>query len=512
MRTFLYLLPYILSALICFAVSLIAWRRSSVAGSRAFAVVAFSETIWTGGLIIQFLSPSLSDKLFWNNIQFIGAVVVPLAYLEFAVDYYRLPITRKINSTWKYLIPLAVILLASAWSDVLHNSFRGPASLIPGDPFDRLVFSTGLWFFVYTVYAFSLTILASLLFLTRYLQSGSLYRSQVGIVLVGASLPLGANLLSFFAIISIPIHEIIPLVFGASNLIIAWALYRYHLFELAPVARDFLFEHMPEGILALDQSGRILDLNPTAECILASKKSAVLGRSISDFPPFETSWFNRGSGRREIALQQGGLATLYEIQSSLIGEPTSGSAVHLVILRDIQDRKRAESQLQHLAITDSLTGVHNRRQVLFLATCELARACETHLPLSLILLDVDHFKSVNDTTGHQAGDRTLEGLTYLISEDLGKQDIFGRYGGDEFLIVLPETNLEAALRVAERLRKRTEKFSVPARSAPVCVTISMGVTTAQPGRPCDLDTLLEQADKALYQAKSAGRNQVVGFL
>lgn len=510
MSPFLYLLPYILSALISLWVGLIGWRRSSP-GSRLFAAVAFSETVWAAGYALQLAAPDLSGKLFWNNVQFLGAVAAPLAYLGFSVEYYRPPVAGGANFTWKSLIPLAALMLLFIWSDGLHGLFRGQPVLVPGEPFNQLIFPNGPGFIAYTVYAYSLIVLTTLIFISRYLHAEQLYRIQVGIVLLGVLIPWAASLLAYFSLVPLELHRITPAAFGPSNLVIAWALYRYRLFDLLPVARDYLFEYMQEGILVLDHNLRIVDLNPAAQRILAAGKSAAIGRSVASFPPFEATWFGHGREKTEISIEREGTTGLYELQLSLVGESSGSPGVYLAVLRDIQDRKRVEEKLQRLAVTDPLTGVLNRRQVIFLAEREITRACKFCLPISIILLDIDHFKQVNDTVGHRAGDRVLREIACACQENLRSHDIFGRYGGDEFIAILPETGFETALGVAERLRKRIEALPVLECSEPRRITISLGVAAPDSSHPSSLDGLLEQADRALYHAKESGRNRVASL-
>jgi diguanylate cyclase (GGDEF)-like protein len=200
---------------------------------------------------------------------------------------------------------------------------------------------------------------------------------------------------------------------------------------------------------------------------------------------------------------------LFELQVSFV--KGSGSGVYLAVLRDICERKKNEEQLKYLAATDSLTGIFNRRRVLELAASEIDRAQKAGTPISVILLDVDNLKPINDTAGHRAGDRVLEEVAARCQANLRSGDIFGRYGGDEFIAVLPETPSQMALLVAERLREHIEDFSIPGRAGHFNVTISIGVTVVQPNGHINLDMLLEQADRALYRAKEAGRNRVMKY-
>ncbi len=169
---------------------------------------------------------------------------------------------------------------------------------------------------------------------------------------------------------------------------------------------------------------------------------------------------------------------------------------------------RRFAEVHRLSVIDELTGVHNRRHFMEVARRELRRAAERERPAAAIMIDVDHFKRVNDALGHHVGDEVLREVAQRCLRALRDEDIFGRYGGEEFVVLLPETSEEQALRsVAERLRARVGGTPITTSRHPVEVTISLGVAGALPGEP--LDRLLERADLALLAAKRAGRNRAL---
>ncbi|QGM45419.1 PleD family two-component system response regulator [Methylocystis heyeri] len=161
-----------------------------------------------------------------------------------------------------------------------------------------------------------------------------------------------------------------------------------------------------------------------------------------------------------------------------------------------------------LAIVDALTGLHNRRYLETHLSSELDQAAQNGRPLSLMILDVDHFKSVNDTYGHDAGDEVLKGLAQRIRRVVRSADLVCRLGGEEFVIVMPDTSLAVAGKVAERVRAAVEmeQFLIDAKGNSIPVTISVGL--AERGADANPDALLRRADKALYNSKTTGRNRV----
>jgi diguanylate cyclase (GGDEF)-like protein len=178
-------------------------------------------------------------------------------------------------------------------------------------------------------------------------------------------------------------------------------------------------------------------------------------------------------------------------------------------IRDISDRKALQHQLELLASTDPLTGVVNRRRFFHSAEAELYRARRYDRPLVLALIDIDHFKRINDTYGHAVGDDTLKTLAHAVGNRLRRSDLFARFGGEEFVLLLPETQLGDGLRLCERLRQMVEtiKLQIPDRAEPFGFAVSIGVADLQHDGD-SLNQLLARADAALYKAKRDGRNQV----
>lgn len=192
-----------------------------------------------------------------------------------------------------------------------------------------------------------------------------------------------------------------------------------------------------------------------------------------------------------------------------VSRDAEGRAVSLLCtVQDISERKRMEAELRELAATDALTGLPNRRHFMLQLGSELARVQrQPSLKSALLMLDLDHFKLVNDTYGHGVGDAVLRHFAELAGNEMRKVDTLGRLGGEEFAILLPDTDLPGAQFVAERLRQRLEASAFLSKGQPVALTVSVGIGLIDPADH-SVEAVLARCDQALYVAKRKGRNRV----
>ena len=184
-----------------------------------------------------------------------------------------------------------------------------------------------------------------------------------------------------------------------------------------------------------------------------------------------------------------------------------GTQLLYSVIHDVTERIRMEKDMKHMATTDALTGASNRHQFFQLSSQELKRSQRYGHDLCVLMLDIDYFKSINDSYGHQTGDVVLRALTVLAKTTLRETDLFGRLGGEEFAAILPETDMEAGLLVAERLRVELAKLTVQAKDNDVTFTVSIGVALASE-KDVAIEDAINRADEALYKAKRTGRNRV----
>ncbi|WP_245593366.1 sensor domain-containing diguanylate cyclase [Azospirillum halopraeferens] len=198
--------------------------------------------------------------------------------------------------------------------------------------------------------------------------------------------------------------------------------------------------------------------------------------------------------------------TLFSVNQAVI----QGVEVNLAWIYDYTERRNMEEALRDMASRDPLTGIYNRRSFMEMSRQALARSSRFHQPMSVLVLDVDHFKSVNDSFGHAVGDDALRAVAGACQSILREYDILGRLGGEEFMVCLPGTTVDEARVVAERLRRYLARLGIAGPNGRFHVTVSIGIAGVEGG--CDtLDQAIHRADLALYRAKREGRNRVVPY-
>jgi diguanylate cyclase (GGDEF)-like protein len=249
-----------------------------------------------------------------------------------------------------------------------------------------------------------------------------------------------------------------------------------------------------------NSSEEIRETRPLYADMLAASAQAV-AVDLEDYVARRLAWVRSGDpAPMDLAMTDG---TVLRCQLAVL--PDGG---RMLIYSNVTDIVRNAEELERLATTDGMTGIYNRRHFLALADREWARARRYGRPISFLMIDIDYFKSINDEFGHQVGDEMIVHLANLARDCKRECDVLARIGGEEFALLLPETDLAQAQVVAERLRSEVAANSLVVASRSIPATVSIGVATSVAAMN-DVSHLMKAADQALYDAKRAGRNRVI---
>lgn len=277
-----------------------------------------------------------------------------------------------------------------------------------------------------------------------------------------------------------------------------------------------IVDSMDQGLLIVERCGRIQYANPACDRYLGHAADELVGRSLAELLAQQESHPDDcaameavGHGTREVLIRHrdGGLRAMDLTMTPM----HAADGLFVALLHDITHHKQSEDALQRAAMLDPLTRIANRRHFDSFLEREWQRAIRNAQPLSLVVLDVDHFKLYNDTLGHAAGDVCLQKVAQALqAHALRPTDLAARYGGEEFVLLFAETPQEAAARLAEAIRTTVEALQLPNPRSPTSpwITVSVGVATIVPTQLDQIGQLFVCADRAMYAAKGGGRNRV----
>lgn len=452
---------------------------------------------------------------------------IPVAWIVFALRYTG-------RDDWfkrRYLIFLMILPVIAdglAFTNELHGLIWRKVAYVPVGDLLTMRVEHGFGFYVVVAYIYLFLFAGALLIFREFLRSPQIYKRQASWVVAGVVIPVAFNTIYIFRLVPGLVKDYTCLGLFFSIVCFYIGIFRYRLLELLPIARAMIIEQMKDGVIILRSDMTILDLNLQAKTVIGATGDLV-GKPFdlldSVCPVLVRACRERIAGQKSKKI--GVAASPYLIESApgreqqyldiecvniLKNEKSIG---HLITLHDVTERIKLIKRVEELARTDELTGLFNRRHFMEIYARELDRCNRYQKPLSLAILDIDYFKSINDAYGHPSGDRVLAALGQGLPTLLRSADTVARLGGEEFGVLMPETDEEEAWAVCRRLQEAVAKLQIvigrpssPDGEAHLFVTVSIGVAGAKPDADRE-GVLFEQADKALYRAKNAGRNQVV---
>ncbi|HHT46301.1 MAG TPA: diguanylate cyclase, partial [Firmicutes bacterium] len=375
-----------------------------------------------------------------------------------------------------------------------------------------LYMERGFWYYVNISYTILCLLLTVIIYFMGYLRNKVGYtKSHFMVFLFASLLPLIGIVLILFAFEDWSI-DYSALIMPVSLLIISYGILKYDFLEIRTLARETIFENNFIGMVVLGPGKRIIDYNKAAEKFFEAINISLNNYPIESILAREPKLLEifESEVRRDFSLVIDGEERFFEIDVVPLGDPHDGNTRILKSIRDVSEERKIQEKLKFLATTDSLSGLYNRAEFMNLAQREFALAKRNNEELSLLIMDLDNFKIINDTFGHAAGDEMIREMGSIIMSSFRKTDIAGRIGGEEFAVVLKNASLEEAKKVAEQFRETVARRKVIYGEQEISFTVSIGVAAIR-GNTDDINNIedtLKMADNALYKAKAKGRNCV----
>ncbi len=502
----------ITSAVIVLFLAATAWRKRAYAGPAAvyLTLSMLAVVIYNFGYAMELASSTLERIMFWVRFQHWGIQVITPTWLLFALSLAgkeRWITPKRIIAL--FAIPAFLFLSAQTLGSL--NLYHNNPRLDTTGPFPTFTYDQGWVVWVGMSY-FNLCLVAStLLFVSMLFRAAPAFRKQALIFLLGSSIPWAG--MEFYLMGWTPHHlDTSPVSLSLSSWIFWIGFSKFRLLDILPIARDAIFEAMQDGVLVLNHRDELLDFNPGMQAIFPWLNQQSIGYSVydvlADYPVLLRLIRKGKSDLVELQVRHAGETSIYQCNLSLLINHRKRTWGKIVTLHNFTQTRELLDRLEELSRLDGLTGAYNHRHFEKLASREIYRYRRYGGALSLILLDLDHFKLINDTYGHAAGDEALRAVVETLQSRLRQTDILARWGGEEFVILLPETNAEAAAQLAEELRRMLEQHPIVHKGHSFQLTASFGVAGVSAPAQASLDELLRCADEALYQAKAQGRNTV----
>lgn len=524
----------IANAVTAFVIAFLLSRRPPKPGIHSMVLTLIGLGVWSFSYAMITLSSTLEGKHLWLKLENIGIIAVPTLWFFFTLKFARLDkwLTGKPIILLFFIIPIISLstIFSERWFHLYYTSTR--IAMESGGP---LLISRGPMYWVMLAQSYLLEIIGVGVMIWRFIQSRLVYRRQMMYLIAAVTIPFAINIIyqlnpGLIPFFSVPV-DLTPLFFNVTAILLVASIFGLSLFDLVPIARDTVMEHIPEMVFVVDAHDRVVDANLMAQKWLGKSINEISGQDpvevFRNWPQLLNRFFFTEFSREEIEIPGTPKYTL-EIVVTPIYNRLNTLEGRVIVARDMTQRKALEvelkevnlslqnqlnenellrARLQDQAIRDPLTGAFNRRYFSEALDQESARSIRENTPFSVLILDVDYFKQFNDTYGHKCGDIMLQELAGFLNENTRQGDIVCRYGGEEFVILMTGVSFDDAYKRAERLRKQFEDTIIDFDGKELKCTFSAGIAS-YPTHANSGETLLTLADQALYRSKADGRNRV----
>ena len=521
-------IAYLVAAISCAAVAVVAWRRRAHNQTLAMALsVAMGGACWWAVCFaLPRVAPTETVKAVTTWAAFPGPSLMAAAFMCLGLAIARPQWVPSHGLIAALLVEPIGITLASATNPWLLLVYRGVGVVHLTGP-GAWTYGPAFWADTWFDYLEMIIGLGAIGWAWR--KAPPAFRGQRLAVFVGALVPFAANVVFLIGGLS-DILDPTPLGLAVTGPIVGYAVFRQELITFSPVARALLVDQIGDAVVVISPGGRVLDLNPAAAGLVRGMNpdvpSKLIGLSAASLLGDDLA---RGdSSQTEVIVELPGARAEFQVRSSPLIDRHHKALGTVLVARDVTEanaltRRLAAAHTQLVAQVetidllradlveqasrDPLTGLHNRRHLVERFAAMLTAARVNQDSLAVALFDVDRFKAINDDHGHLAGDAVLVSLARQIQEHAPRGALVARWGGEEFFVAMPGADSVAGFAVADALRDRWAQEPTLVAGRLIRCTISGGVAS-YPASGTTMDDLFHAADHAMYQAKNDGRNIV----
>ena len=483
-----------------------AFTRKDNRSAYYFSLLAIATLFYTLGYQLEINATTPGEAMMALRIENIGIPLVTPFFILTALGIYQPQVLRPWMTVLSVLYGAAMFILV--FFNDNHLLYYTSINMEYNGSFYATHLGKGPLYFVQQIISVSGMVLAYVVLATRFVRGSAKLRSQMNLFFIGSLFGFVGNIAYFTGLVPLGIDPM-PLSLTMGLVFFAIALYKYKIMDIVPVAFDMAIENMDDVAIVLDSNWGFIYCNRKAKSLFPALNSFLGAEEImraGGWPPElnpqsdkEATFDVVNPVNEKIMRQQAKINKVYDKFGRVIGVS--------IIIRDITEVTNMLRQLESLAITDHLTGVFNRRHFMTLIDRQMAMAKRHNLPVSILMLDIDHFKKVNDTYSHITGDHVICVIAQAVARQIRAHDVIARYGGEEFIILSSEKDEKSLMSFGNRLRKAIENEIITFEGNTIQITASFGAVMIMPGQ--SFKEGMEAVDKALYKAKKSGRNKVV---
>jgi PAS domain S-box-containing protein len=329
------------------ALAVVAWRHATAPGAIMFAVLMLTVVVWSGAYALELSSFGLPAKLLWTRVEYLGIVVLPAAWVAFVCSYTGHD--RWLARWWPLLAIEPAVMLALIWTNGYHGWFWQSIALDAGDALFAWRTVKGPAYWAHAAYTYLAMLAGTLLLVQAALRAPQLYRGQLAGMVLGALVPWVSNGIFLAGLSPIPQLELTPFAFLGTGILVAWSLFRFRLLTIVPIARDRVFDDMPDGVVVLNYDNLIVDINPAACALIRRSQREAIGQPaaqiLAEWPDLTERYRDTLEAHQELAIVSESAVRYFDLRISPLHSPVQRLAGRLIVLHEITDRKHAELAL-----------------------------------------------------------------------------------------------------------------------------------------------------------------------
>jgi len=468
------------------------------------SLICFSISVYVIGYRFELSSNNVEQIKFFLKTEYFGVTFAIIFGMIFSYKFHfnKNP-SLKLGIAF-LIIPMLTLFLAS--TNEFHHLLYTNISTTFYNGFVIANIDRGPWYYINVIYSYIALSFGIVVFYSSWRFYNYKLRTQAFLLLCSM---IGPALISIPHILKVsPLKiDITPLglwILAISYLI---AVFSCEFLQIKDIISNFTFSNISEGVMVVDNNNKLIDFNDAAMKIFNCLSIMRIGTDFTSFwDDKNVTCSNKDSFELQISNNE--LVKYYELRIITLRENIKTFG-YIYFIQDITNQKKIMEKLYDMANYDDLTQVYNRRKLMEEAEKELFRARICCNEISVFIMDIDHFKKVNDKYGHLAGDAVIKSVVKACKDNLRITDIIGRYGGEEFIIILPGTNRKNGRDIAERVRTYIQESEIKYKNEKINVTVSIGIVCAIiKDDTISVEKIINEADRLLYCAKNHGRNQV----